>query len=397
MFTQRLREWGVFKNIGSQDVLEYLQQMNAATRRSGEAAASVTIRGRVVSRQRFLNHIRRSKIISQASSNETGSQYANLLDFNSQDGNEISTPCQDIDPETIAEDLTDMQPAMIETTPTVHNRTGILNELSSEELTSFHIAVLQTDFHYQQDYGSTTAPHDGQQVRNQLSSLCPSMSLSGPQELEDLRFVLHNSDMSYARYQSTRNISPEAPGLCTRQQSQAKDFYARHWLALNLLSDSRPTESQIIGMRLMDKTCEQVKPVLVEDHPHFLTWFAFVVCYQNKSESYTVQNQTLQFTLDVSQIILDQSDPRVQIQQCLWKSEFRESICLILLRHVISIFRQKIQGAHLKAFELLARLFNSIEPYEGLDENSIENTLQIWARSSSSIAAVINEDQKANR
>src|SRR5438045_6470141 len=108
--------------------------------------------------------------------------------------------------------------------------------------------------------------------------------------------------------------------LSSRQQGQAKDFYARHWLAISLLSKS----SQMAAWKLLRETSHQVRPILSENHPHFLPWISFVVCFPgNFPCSIALQLTTLNFAFGVSNTILSLNDPRKRIPQSLATSKFR--------------------------------------------------------------------------
>ena len=217
--------------------------------------------------------------------------------------------------------------------------------------------------------------------------------------MRDLEFVLHSSNQVYDQFPNARHSpSSEPPQSSARQQGQAKDFYARHWLALHLLSESGDKTTIAAAFILLHQTNDQVAPMLDGNHPHFLPWIAFVVCYPGKfNVSRVLQYQTLNFTKTISGLRLSRYDPRRQIQQCLASSNMRKSICLVLLRQVISNFRKEIQRSHLDALDLLARLFDNIEAHGDFDAEVVEETLRRCAESSLSIAKVIEADKETAR
>lgn len=397
MFTQRFREWKVFKNIGSQDVVEYLQQTNRGTRTTRETTPSVTLRGRTVTKQRLSNHMRRTKIIPKVSSNEADTLSEDHFEFNDCTRTEASPLCLNKETEVVKGGPMDVSVDTQELANVITKDHDMPDVLTSEDLASLQIAMLQTDFHCQMGEGTCPTIRYKGKVRDPVISPSPSNSLSGPQELNDLEYVLYNCDRSYARFLPSKHSPASVPlELSSKQQSQAKDFYARHWLALNLLLEPR-SEAMRVGFGLMNEVCEQVAPILMGNHPHFLTWFAFVVCYSDRTGGSKVQERTLKFTLEMSRRTIPQNDPRLLIQQCLAESQFRENICLAMLQCIISIFRQQLQASHLQALDLLARLFDHVEAQDDLDGDVVEETLQRWAQSSLSLAAVIKEDQQLAR
>jgi hypothetical protein len=404
MFTKRFREWSVVKNIGSHDVLEYLQRANRATRTTLDSTPSVTLRGRTVTKQRLSNHMRRSRITPEALLNEAETPGKDPLKFDSGFGTRTSSPSPKKRLKSTVDVLTDMGIKPYMDFETSLDNVEMQDRLSSEELTSLQIAMLQTDFHYRRiDEDTLPTIYGGveKQVHDPVTTLSPPQSLAGPQELRDLEFVLHSSNIAYGQFpQSKYSPSSEQFQLSARQQGQAKDFYARHWLAINLISKQfhHKEKSFRVGFDLLGQTNAQVREILEENHPHFLPWFAFVVCYPGEfCRSRDIQRDTLNFTLAVSGTILSNKDPRMQIQLCLATSKFRKSICLAMLQQVISFFRREIQQSHLEALSLLARLFDNIEAHDHFDGDVVEETLQRWAQSSLSIAAVIEEDQKLAR
>ena len=283
---------------------------------------------------------------------------------------------------------------------------GTEDKLTSEELTSLHIAMLQTDFHYRGSDNDAAPGFQDEKVQTQprksgtsaSAKYVPSQSLSGPQELRDLEFVLYNSNEYYGYFPGVRqNSSKDSFMLSSRQQGQAKDFYARHWLAIRLLSKSS-TKMKIAAAELLNEIHNQVGPILFENHPHFLPWISFVVCFPGNSPySIELQNATLNLVSAISGIVLGLNDPRWRIQQCLATSKFRRDICLAMLRQVIAIFRQQIQESHLHTLELLARLFDNIEALDNFDESAVEKTLQSWAENSLTIAEIIKTEREIER
>jgi hypothetical protein len=77
------------------------------------------------------------------------------------------------------------------------------DELTSEDLTSLHIVMLQTYFHYQHTDEAALALHKAtlqQQVHSRFATPSPSQLLAGTRELRDLEFVLHTSSVAYGQF-----------------------------------------------------------------------------------------------------------------------------------------------------------------------------------------------------
>lgn len=401
MYTQRLRDWDVAKNIGSHDVREYLERLT----RLGEStppdgASSIMLRGKMVTRRKLLNHLKRRHTAHKAQPDEAEVPEEDSVQH-APPASTGNVPSEDND------DCLEGLVWSVGEEPYQDFESALENEempdgLTSEGLTSLSIAMLQTDFHYRQndeDAPPRTHGRTEKEDRYPSTTLSPPQSLAGSEELCDLEFVLHNSNVAYARFPNTRQQpSPEPPQLSARQQGQAKDFYARHWLAISLLSKCGIEKPDVTAFKLLGQTQEQVGPMVLENHPHLLPWIAFVVCYPgNFKYSKPIQHMSLNATLAMSGALLPKNDPRRQIQQRLASSKFRKSICLVMLRQVISFFRRETQQSHLDALDLLARLFDTIEVHGEFGGDVVEETLRRWAETSLSIANVIEQDQRTAR
>ena len=389
MYTQHLREWNVAKNITSQDVLEYLQGLkHPADLTFPDGSSSIMIRGRMIAKQKLLKHIRRCNALHKTEPKE-----ADFVEENAPRTSKASSEDKD-EYHTTHSKITDEVPYQdCESTP-VTDELSI--NLTSEELNSLSIAMLQTDFHYQQNDEDTSLDIEGttkKQFRHPLLAHSPSQLLAGPPELCDLAFILNHSNVAYAQFPDTKCLSSAEPfRLAARQQRQAKDMYARHWLAVELFPKGVHKETS----RLLVQNWAQM-PLMLEDHPHFLPWIAFVVCYTGSSGCQTMSNMGFRRCILLSTEILPENDPRRQILERLMASKFRRSICLVLLRQVISIFRRELQSSHMQSMELLARLFDTIEKCESFDGNVVEETLRRWAEGSLAIADVIREEKRTAR
>jgi hypothetical protein len=390
MYTRRLREWNVAKNIVSHDVQEYLQRSKNPTELTSHyGSSSVMLRGRMVTERKLLNHMKRRKIIHEAEPNQ-----ANVDDEDSLRTRNTSSEDKD---ESHANLCDTMDEVPYQDCEKILGKDEMSIDLTSDELTSLSIAILQTDFHYRgndEDTSPEIASSTEKQVPQPLLALSPSQVLAGPPELCDLAFILHYSNVAYAQFPNTRNPpSPQQVRLAARQQSQAKDMYARHWLAGSLCSRGAL-------WKYIDPLCpnnRQLKPILSKHHPHFLPWIAFVVYYTGSSISRGISDIVFHRTLNLSKEILPDNDPRRQILKCLLASKFRRSICLVLLRQVISTFQNELQSSHINSLDLLARLFDMIGTYEILDGDLVEETLRRWAESSLAIANVIKEEKRTTQ
>ena len=392
MYTKRLREWNVVKNIVSHDVQEYLQRSkNPIELTSPDGSSSFKLRGRMVTKRRLLNHMKRRKITHYAESNEAeveeddSTSTRNALSENTDEHHANLNEKADEVPYQDCEGILEKDEMSI--------------DLTSEQLTSLSIAMLQTDFHYRGNDEETPSDSQGEaekQVSHPLLALSPAQLLAGPPELCDLAFVLHHSNVAYAQIPNTRNSSSPQPfQLAARQQRQAKDIYARHWLAGSLHTKGVFKKS----FELLYQNIDQLEPIVREHHPHFLPWIAFVVCYQGAFKAWkdSLYQHLVKYSLRMSEIVLGPCHPNTQILQRLMTSNFCKSICLVLLRQVISNFRRELQSSHMKSLDLLARLFHTVEANDNLDGDLVEETLRRWAEGSLAIADVIREEKRTAR
>ena len=393
MYTQRLREWNVAKNISSQDVREYLQQLkhHPADLTALDGSSSIMLRGRMITERKLLNHVKRRKILHEAEPDQ-----ANVEEEESVRTRNASSEGKD---ECHASLLDTMDEVPYQDCEKILEKDEASIELTSEELTSLSIAILQTAFHYRGD-DEDTSPEiqriTEKPVPHPLLALSPSQLLAGPPEMCDLAFILHHSNMVYAQFPNTRNPSSTQPfQLVAKQQSQAKDMYARHWLAGRLTPEYAAHKST----DLLIQNIDQLKPMLLEQHPHFVPWIAFVVCYKGFDRAWDeiVYENVVGISLQMSKMLLGPRHPNSQILQRLVTSTFRKSICLVLLRQVISNFRRELQSSHMQYLDLLARLFETIEKCKNLDGDLVEETLRRWAESSLAIANVVKEEKRTAR
>ena len=392
MYTKRLREWNVVKNIVSHDVQEYLQRSkNPIELTSPDGSSSIKLRGRMVTKRRLLNHMKRRKITHYAESNE-----AEVEEDDSTSTRNALSENTDEHHANLNEKADEVPYQDCERIP---KKDEVSINLTSEELTSLSVAMLQTDFHYRGNSEDTSPVFRGKpkkQVLHPLVALSRAQLLAGPPELRDLAFILHHSNVAYARFPNARNpSSPQPFQMAARQQSQAKDMYARHWLAGRLASKGVHDES----LGLLSRNTDQLISILLGDHPHFLPYIAFVVCYQVPFDVWNehVHQHVVEFSLKMSKLILKHRHPYSQILERLMTSDFSKSICLVLLRQVISNFRRELQSSHMKSLDLLAQLFDTIEDCESFDGNVVEETLRRWAEGSLTIANVIKEEKRTAR
>src|SRR5437016_4896116 len=244
MYNRRFMKWNVFKSLGRHDVREFLQQPVSGKDGNSE---DIVLRGRRVRKSRLVKYFKRRadtapvevidlyKLDSEAPDAETAP--IGVIDLEKLDSEES-------DAFSLYLTLLGLEPYKdLETLGTG----GTEDKLTSEELTSLHIAMLQTDFHYRGSDNDAAPGFQDEKVQIQSgepgastsAKYVPSQSLSGPQELRDLEFVLYNSNEYYGYFPGVRqNSSNDSFMLSSRQQGQAKDFYARHWLAISLLSKS---------------------------------------------------------------------------------------------------------------------------------------------------------------
>ena len=164
MYTKRLREWNVVKNIVSHDVQEYLQRSkNPIELTSPDGSSSIKLRGRMVTKRRLLNHMKRRKITHYAESNEAeveeddSTSTRNALSENTDEHHANLNEKADEVPYQDCEGILEKDEMSI--------------DLTSEELTSLSIAMLQTDFHYRGNDEETPSDSQGE-AENRSPTLC---------------------------------------------------------------------------------------------------------------------------------------------------------------------------------------------------------------------------------
>jgi hypothetical protein len=262
MYTKRLREWNVVKNIVSHDVQEYLQRSkNPIELTSPDGSSSIKLRGRMVTKRKLLNHMKRRKIIHVVKPDEADVKEEDSANTRSASGDDTEENHVNL-PENVDE-------VPYQDCERIPKKDEMSIDLTSKELTSLSVAMLQTDFHYRGNSEDTSPDFRGKpkrQVLHPLIALSRAQLLAGPPELRDLAFILHHSNVAYAQFPNTRNpSSPQPFQMAARQQSQAKDMYARQWVAGRLAS--RKTFEGIPDLLLQNS--EQLKANIVRTSSTF--------------------------------------------------------------------------------------------------------------------------------
>src|SRR5436190_21259404 len=145
MYNRRFMKWNVFKNLGRHDVCEFLQQPTFGKDGNSE---DIVLRGRRVRKSRLVKYFKRraettpievidlDKLDSEAPDAETAP--IGVIDLDKLDSEALDASSRHLM-------LFGLEPYKdLETLGTA----GTEDKLTSEELTSLHIAMLQTDFHY---------------------------------------------------------------------------------------------------------------------------------------------------------------------------------------------------------------------------------------------------------
>ena len=413
MFKSRVASWGFTKNISKRDALLAREYIVAYRAKHGGSPTEVVLDGRVIPTEKVQKHLRRLKCSGTLASAELES-LATSSSTNIRDGLDNSRSSRNTDcfgghlssDETGELDtdnsddvvVTNRKSRGISISDLIEHSLPEHEKLTAEELSTLYVAILQTDFHLRD-------PKDGNQPQDNLASqnfrtnkrsshsFSPRLrifALDDLPEFRDIGFALHQTNIYYEHLADTRNQhSEECWTLSSRQKTQARDFYARYWVSLTSLDGGKWGTA----FNLIDRAHDQVGDIIEEDHPHFLTWMCFVVCYPYKISWILdkLQVVVLDFACEMTRLLLGPQNPRSQIQHCLASSNWKKNICLALLKRIVDIFRQETQDSHLEELKLLAKLFDSVDK---IDDNNVEEMLAHWASVSHGIAQVIREDQR---
>lgn len=403
MLKGRFHRWAIAKYITKKDSLAALERIMAYRREHGFSPDTVVVRGRTLSAEKVVKHLKRHSDSVRSLGVQSGSEHSSAPINAGREIDEYSPRSQD----RFGEPWPGEAPAEIETEGDeevgVTNRGSRLmsisalveqspspQQLASEELSTLYVAILQTDYHLRDqefdEHNEDQSTGRNQQDQWRGSPRLPAYTFASPPGMRNFEIALHQTNNYYdglADIQRQKSWT-----LSSRQQTQARDFYARYWVGLGLL-DNRKYET---AFSLFKRADDHIITIVEENHPHFLPWMCFVACYPfQTSHHHSLQEQTLRFSRDISTTVLTLNHPMPQIQQQIVDSEYRKDICLALLRRVIEIFRHETQDSHLQELQLLAKLFDEVDK---IDEGNVEMILAQWAASSLSIAEIIKEDRR---
>jgi hypothetical protein len=425
MFKKRFSDWNISKYVRQRDLPLISGQIAAYREEHGKSPIAVSVNGRYVdaakvARSLKRHRIRRRKIFGRSDTSTPS------VSTTSSSGTTID-PHEKIVSQTEAGTRA-RYPGGGQASNEIYNCASRLSrririhdllcdylepqeDLTAEELTVLHVAILQTDFHCRDS--ELSHPSSAKRHLMVTSTQGPNCHFSTamcgtnfwipsqPAELQDLAFVLHESNVYYDFVADRRGRSGVASYLCSpTEKTQARDFYARYWLGLSLVAkaDAKQREKMYkTAFSLFGQACDQIGLALQEDHPHFLPWVCFLVCYPETWKAVgnleRLQNHTLEFTLKMTEVVDPQNHPRWKIQNRIKATAFRRHICLVLLRKIVAVFRQETQDAHLESLQVLAQLFDHIDQHDHFDAIVIEETLQRWGMASKDIANIIQTEK----
>jgi hypothetical protein len=411
MYKRRFAEWGVFKNIREQDVPRLREDIANYRAEHNASPVELHVNGTVVEADRVKRSLIRHERRVRKNSNESRTQDVmggvefEVLSGDSSDDSVVAENCSlQLTPfsDTTASDASPEEPRCPVVSLTRH-QTGVVGDLTSAELTGLSIAVLQADYHLGElrlagrfmgaDQAFTTSAFGFQPV----PYVSPTVSTVRPSvEMLDLESILYQSNRYYDSISAKRRKLPSGLHQCSGTEvTQARDFYARHWAGLILGAGAR--SNLPLAWKLLDGVWDQTRHVLRDDHPHFLPWICFVICYpRDWVSSYRdadyLQAKTLGFAQWMTESVGGRDDPRFIIQQKLQRSCHQRDLALILLRQIVNRFLSDTQNNYAEELQVLAQLFRHIDQVAHLDAAEIEATLASWAGRSLDLAKVIHEE-----
>jgi hypothetical protein len=431
MFKRRFADWDLHKVIRVQDVVGLEEEIAQHRALNNCTPPMIKVNGRFVETKKAQRSIRRHHNRSRKGSNESSPSSGlsipdTLSDFtddamihvrsDSIDEAMIDAPSLDdvdsgsdcvlqlsSDTDATADDQD--REAESKRCPVVNlkrGESGVLLNLSLQELDSPGVVILQLAHHLGDLQVRTTVNGLPQAFTASSVGLVPSTSpylinITQNRDILDLESILYQASKYLESIDAKRRASLMAADKCSNQEAiQARDFYTRYWLGL-ILGASKSHRDKALAWSLYDDVFAQTAQVLKEDHPHFLAWICFVICYppqweHNIHEARYLQQKTLGFSQWMTQSVGGRKDPRFIIQDRLRRSCHHREIALVLLRYIVDTFTKTTQGQNVQDLQLLAQLFNNINQIRQMTEEEIEGILQTWAKTSLAIAEVIHKD-----
>jgi hypothetical protein len=420
MFKRRFAEWDLYKVVREQDVSQLENEIAAYRILHNRTPAVLKVNGRFVEAEKVIRSLKRHRTRPRKASDESDPPDLTTSDYS-------PTVLGDDVPETPVFDITlgasdcTIQLSPASEAPLKHtddpldtksysivdlkrHQTGLLLNFTPQEMNALSLAILQTDYHWGELHVERSFNGTVRAFTSSPHGLIPSALISShatmlhqSRELLDLESILYQSSMYYDNLALKRRSLISSHQCSTHEATQARDFYARYWLGLILGAGASHRDLRL-AWSLYDSVFAQTGPVLKEDHPHFLPWICFIICYpprwaHNAHEAQILQEKTLSFAQWMTESVGGRTDPRFIIQQKLSRSSHRRDIALVLLRYIVETFHRTTQGHYVQDLQLLAQLFDHINQEDELDEVEVEKTLRKWAKASLSIAEVIERDE----
>jgi hypothetical protein len=431
MYKRRFADWDLHKVIREQDVVGLEEEIAKHRALHNRTPPMIKVNGRFIETKKAQRSIRRHHNRSRKGSNESSpssglsipdtlsdvtddvmidasSDFTDdaMIDASSANDMNPGTDCVlqlSSDTAAAADDQDDE--ADSKRCPVVNlerGEAGVLLNLSIRELDSLSVVILQAAHHLGELQIRTTLNGLPQAFTACSIGLVPSTSpylinISPSRDILDLESILYQASKYLSSINAKRRASLMASDQCSVQEAiQARDFYARYWLGL-ILGASTSHRDNTLAWSLYDDVFAQTAQVLKEDHPHFLAWICFVICYppqweHNIHEARYLQQKTLGYSQWMTESVAGRKDPRFIIQDRLRRSCHHREIALVLLRYIVDTFNKTTQSRNVQDLELLAQLFNNINQIRQMTEAEIEGILQSWAKTSLAIAEVIHKD-----
>lgn len=161
------------------------------------------------------------------------------------------------------------------------------------------------------------------------------------------------------------------------------DLYNKCWLGLNFARRGFPIESRT-ALRDAD---DMLKVFMGGNHPHFLSWIAYMVCY---SCDYMVpKDPLLLYTPHLLQLMPSRL---LHVLEILHSEKLNLLVCETIVRTTIETFRYKLSCVNKLSLQQLTKLYDLLETVTEYND-VVRETMRRWAACAQQVAAQVHQDE----